>query len=159
MTYDEYKELSRKNTGLRKPKTNITSLAEYKALRADLELFEEKDIADELTVEDYIAWDRNFDLLMDRISEDDPEDPFFCEINQSLEMMSAVGWEWATVGTPSKEQFMDQIRYLYQNCLVEGKARTRISTGGITVEIDIIDHQVSVSFGNIDESEWDEPEY
>lgn len=133
------------------------SLAEYLAMRRKCAEYEESEnISDYLTEEDYRLFDQNFEnALHDALYKDNEFEKD--EVERSIEMMKSVNWTWAhgltsnrKPSTPTCEEFISTIRYCYESCFNSGSAHSFCGTGGISVEIDILDHFVKIQFSSID---------
>lgn len=139
---------------------SISTLSEYLELRRKCEEYEESgDVSQELTPEDYQLFDENFDMALQDILYSDEDFPRN-EVERTIEMMRAVKWTWAnleqgTSATPDRMEFIKAIRYCYESCFEGGHPRNSCSTGGITVEIDIVDHFVSIQFSSINATAYD----
>jgi hypothetical protein len=136
---------------------DIKTLDDYKALRRALDKFESGGpYTDELTPDDYAAFDNNFKHTIEQITYTN-ESSTKSDVDISIEMMNAINWTWAGANnnTPDNTEFIDCIRYLYERCLESGSLRASWATGGITVKTDIMDHKVEVFFGNIDVDAYD----
>lgn len=139
---------------------SISTLSEYLELRRKCEEYERSgNVSQELIPEDYQLFDENFDMALQDIlysDEDFPRD----EVERTIEMMRAVDWTWVnlkqgTSATPDRIEFIKAIRYCYESCFEGGHPRNSCSTGGITVEIDIVDHFVSIQFSSINATAYD----
>ena len=138
----------------------ISSLDEYIKMRRLCEKYEEfENISDQLTAADYKKFDRNFDMaLHDALYKD--EDFVKDEIDRTIQMMKAINWTWIDAeknkcATPNHAKFIELIRYCYESCFRDGRPRQTVSTGGVTVEIDIVDHLVKIQFSSIDVFAYD----
>lgn len=138
----------------------ISSLDEYIKMRRICETYEEfENISDQLTAADYEKFDKNFDkALQDALYTD--EDFVKDEVDRTIEMMKAINWTWIDVEkskciTPDHAKFIELIRYCYESCFRDGRPRQTVSTGGVTVEIDIVDHLVKIQFSSIDVFAYD----
>lgn len=142
------------------------TLSEYLAARHRCIAYEnEVNISSELTEEDYKLFDRNFENAMADILYTDDENPHD-ELDRVLNMMNAVSWTWVNhtnknmkapfASVPNRERFLGLIRYCYECCLNSNSAKASISTGGITVQTDILDHYVSIQFNAIDTEAFDD---
>jgi hypothetical protein len=151
MTRKEY--LEQKNKAAETPAistevdTNIDGLGKYLDTRRSLENFEtHMNIADELTSEDYLKFDMNFDTAIESLKYED--DCMKSAIERSIAMMDADGWKWCN-HNPTAEEFENKIRSLYEEAVSSGYAVRSVETGGIAVKTDIYDHTVNISFGPI----------
>ena len=140
--------------------TSISTLSEYLELRRKCEEYERSgNVSQELIPEDYQLFDENFDMALQDILYSDEDFPRN-EVERTIEMMRAVKWTWAnleqgTSATPDRMEFIKAIRYCYESCFEGGHPRNSCSTGGITVEIDIVDHLVSIQFSSINAIAYD----
>jgi len=143
----------------------ISSLEEYIDTRKQCELFEQQNITPYLTEEDYKAFDHNFDRCLESLQFRDMADdlkPEQNEIEKVQDMMELTGWKWAHSGenneaaVPSNEQIVECIMYCYEKCFDTGHARGACATGGVAVEIDIVDHTVSVRFEHFEATSYDD---
>ena len=132
------------------------NLNEYLIVRRKCDEYEQNtNITDQLNPIDYELFDRNFEKCLDQIKYHEEDGPA-SDVDKAIEMMEAVGWKWAhcltgkELHTPTREEFIEAIKYCYERALESGKARGGCSTGGISVDTDILDHMVTVTFGNID---------
>ena len=139
---------------------SISTLSEYLELRRKCEEYERSgNVSQELIPEDYQLFDENFDMALQDILYSDEDFPRN-EVERTIEMMRAVDWTWAnlkqgTSATPDRMEFIKAIRYCYESCFEGGHPRNSCSTGGITVEIDIVDHLVSIQFSSINAIAYD----
>ena len=139
---------------------SISTLSEYLELRRKCEEYERSgNVSQELIPEDYQLFDENFDMALQDILYSDEDFPRN-EVERTIEMMRAVKWTWAnleqgTSATPDRMEFIKAIRYCYESCFEGGHPRNSCSTGGITVEIDIVDHFVSIQFSSINATAYD----
>ena len=137
---------------------SISTLSEYLELRRKCEEYERSgSVSQELTPEDYQLFDENFDRALQDVLYSDEDFPRN-EVERTIEMMRAVKWTWAnleqgTSATPDRMEFIQAIRYCYESCFEGGHPRN--SCSGITVEIDIVDHFVSVQFSSINATAYD----
>ena len=142
------------------------ALSDYLAARNMCIAYEnEVNISSELTEEDYMLFDRNFENAMADILYTDDENPHN-ELDRTLNMMNAVSWTWVNytnknmkapfASVPDRERFLGLIRYCYERCLNSNLAKASNSTGGITVQTDILDHYVSIQFNAIDVEAFDD---
>lgn len=137
---------------------DFVSLDEYLMARRKCERYENNDISQFLTKEDYEQFDKNFEkALVDILYTD--EDYCDDEIDKTIEMMEAVDWKWAKClsapKTPNHEEFLENIKYCYEHCLNSGAPKPSCSTGGITVKTDVLDHTVEITFSSIDAGAFD----
>lgn len=148
MKYSEFKNPDRPQDT--HSKLAFSCLQEYLAHRSACEEYERCDISDELSAEDYLKFEKNFERIMDSIASCSEEGEK-SQLEQVHEMMEEQGWEWATIGcTPTAAQIEDQFRNLFKHCMELGKARGYASTGGCTVETDIYHHSVHCSFNHVE---------
>jgi hypothetical protein len=138
----------------------ISSLNEYLDLRRKCAAYEEfENISDQLTAADYKMFDKNFDrALQDALYTD--EDFVEDAVDRTIRMMKSVNWIWANLtngksSTPDRNEFIQTIKHCYECCFEHGGPRGACSTGGITVEIDIVDHLVKIQFNSIDVFAYD----
>ena len=141
------------------------ALSDYLAARNMCIAYEnEVNISNELTEEDFELFDRNFENAMADILYTDDENPHD-ELDRVLNMMNAVSWTWVngtnknnvpSASVPDRERFIGLIRDCYEGCLNSNLAKASISTGGITVQTDIVDHYVSIQFNAIDTEAFDD---
>lgn len=125
-----------------------TTLHEYLLIHSRLEKFEEgHDTSLELTEDDYKAFDTNLEKIIESITYHDAD--LDSEVKQSVGMMEQTGWTWQN-HCPDEEEFVHCIRELYEHALDQNHCKAYASSGGITVELDIYDHSVKVTFGHID---------
>lgn len=139
----------------------FVSLDEYLAARRRCEQYEQDvKIHEFLTAEDYRSFDRNFERALDDLlyREDGPgfdND----EIDRTVKMMKAVKWTWVKMNcksdVPTRDEVLDTIKYCYEQCLETGCARWSCSTGGVSVETDIMDHMVVIKFCTMDACAFD----
>lgn len=143
----------------------LSPLEDYKQSRIKCEDFEQQEkITDFLTAKDYEAFDRNYEKALSEIlykEEDDPD----CqqnEVERTVEMMKATNWTWATLPlslrnneVPNPDEIIKHINNCYEYCLNSGYARSSCSSGGVSVETDIFDHTVHVSFNTFDAIAFD----
>lgn len=130
------------------------NLEEYLKIRESIEDFDSNTYIDKfLTAEDFEAFDRNFEKIMDSLQFKD-ESVTEDEIEVAIKMMKAHNWKWGD-HIPSYQEFVNNIKYCYEQALKSGHPRTGCGTGGVNVEIDIFDHSVKVTFGNIDAFAYD----
>lgn len=166
MTRKEYLESLKnrpttKSSGSCSKNHSFSTMDEYLEARRKCEAFEygvEKD--EYFTKEDYEAFDRNFKAAIETIMYKD-DDILRDDIEQTIHMMEAVDWRWAEGGrasTPGYNRFLDKIKYCYEMCLEGDSPKNSCSTGGITVETDILDHYVTIRFSSIDSSAFDTDE-
>lgn len=140
----------------------IRDLPEYLKIRKQCEEFEDRDITEFLTEEDYKAFDANFNKCLESLlykeqdNEDDKND-----IEGTHEMMKLTNWKWAYSGengesaVPSENQIIECIKHCYETSLEHGRARSGCSTGGVNVETDILGHSVRISFEQFEASCYD----
>jgi len=133
------------------------SMNEYLTMRRKCAEYEESEnITEYLTEEDYRLFDQNFEnALQDALYKDNDFEKN--EVERSIEMMKATNWTWAhgltsnrKPSTPDCKEFIDTIRYCYESCFNSGSAHGFCATGGVSVEIDILDHFVKIQFSSID---------
>lgn len=160
MTRQEY--LNQKTEEVVPVSGTINNLLEYLIIRKQCEEFEDRDITEFLTEEDYKAFDANFNKCLENLQykdsndEDDKND-----IEKTHEMMKLTNWKWAHSGengeaaVPSEKQIIECIRYCYERSLESGRARGGCSTGGVNVETDILGHSVHISFEQFEASSYD----
>lgn len=126
---------------------------EYLALRKELEQYQwTENISGQLTEEDYKAFDRNFDIVMDTLTYREKPSDADC-IDEARAAMEALGQPWfhSNFFYPTNEEFIDTIRTMYKGCLEQGTAKARVEGGGLVVATDILDHKVLVQFGTFNE--------
>lgn len=147
MNYSEFKNPNRPQDT--HPKLAFSCLQEYLAHRSACEEYECCEIVDELSAEDYLKFEKNFERIMSCITSSEEGEK--SQLEQVHEMMEERGWEWATIeDTPTVGQIENQFRDLFKHCMELGKARAYASTGGCTVETDIYNHSVQCSFNHIE---------
>lgn len=128
----------------------IHSNADYiRALEA-IDEYVYGDVFEEYTEEDFVAFDRNFDWMVGRLTGDLDEDGL-SEVDRTVAWMRENGWRWLDeIVTP--RMFMDTVRSLYETCVSSGKPRYSASTGGIDVSTDLYRHSIEMVFGTVLES-------
>lgn len=163
MTRQEY--LNQKTEEVTPVSGTINNLLEYLIIRKQCEEFEDRDITEFLTEDDYEAFDVNFNKCLESLQSKDVTDEIKLEqsdIEKVHEMMKLTGWKWAGIGEncksaiPSVEQIIGCIKYCYEESLKSGHARGGCSTGGVNVETDILGHSVRIAFEQFEISQYDE---
>ena len=160
MTRQEY--LNQKTDEVTPASNGINNLLEYLIIRKQCEEFENRDITEFLNEEDYKAFDANFNKCLESLlykeqgNEDDKTD-----IEGAHEMMKLTNWKWAYSGehgeaaVPSENQIIECIKHCYETSLEHGRARSGCSTGGVSVETDILGHSVRIAFEQFEASCYD----
>ena len=151
MTRQEYS--NQKTVNVVPVSGTIKDLSEYLDIRKQCEEFEDRDITEFLTEDDYKAFDANFNKCLEGLQFKDVTDELErSDIEEVHEMMNLTGWKWAGSGEngesaiPSEKQIIECIRYCYEKSLEQGRARSGCGTGGVNVETDILGHSVYITF-------------
>lgn len=160
MTRQEY--LNQKTEDVAPVSGTIKNLSEYLEIRKQCEEFEDMDITEFLTEDDYKAFDVNFNKCLESLQYKDPDDEDDkSDIEEVREMMELTDWKWAYSGeggksaVPSEEQIIECIRCCYEQSLKSGHARGGCGTGGVNVETDILGHSVHITFEHFEISQDD----
>ena len=157
MTRKEYLEQKNCRPAAPVPETEpfqINSIDDYKKARKVLDEYEMQSIT--LTAEDFEAFDRNFETCIEDMTHTEDGDNEMSDVDNSILAMCATSWEWATssvkgtdMRTPNADEFINCIRNLYEHLLEDPQPRMRACSAGFTIDLDIVDHMVSITWGYI----------
>ena len=156
MTRKEY--LEQKNYRPATPTTEaepfqINSLNDYKKARKVLDEYEMQSI--NLTAADFEAFDRNFEACIEDMTYTEADIHEVSDVNRAIIAMRATDWQWATSvkntdrHTPNADEFIQCARNLYEHLLEDPHPRMRVASAGFTIDLDIVDHIVSITWGHI----------
>ena len=161
MKYSEFKQ-QQMDTFHRKPAVNescqISTLENYLYWRNQCEMFEDKDISESLTADDYKAFEANLQKIIDnfhwKCEEGAIEESQFEQVERH---MQATDWTWGSTAlngrkpkSPTPADMELCIRDLFYHCLESGFAQAYSATGGFYVSTDIYSHKVEVKFDVIE---------
>ena len=157
MKYSEFKQ-QQKNIVRPEPEVNescqIPTLENYLYWRNQCEMFENEDISESLTADDYKAFEANLQKIIDNFNwkcEEEAVDE--TQFEQVERHMQATDWTWGGIAlngkkpiSPTPEDMEKCIRDLFYHCLESGLPQASSATGGFYVSTDIYNHKVEVKF-------------
>jgi hypothetical protein len=163
MKYSEYKNNIKVPAAEAKTERNckINSLEEYIALRRRTEEYTCcTDVSEELTADDYSAFEKNLQKIMDMWDWTDPENGIEKSHWEKIHKhMDTVVWTWGGKrSVPTVDDLKHCVVHLFESCINSGYPKAMSSTGGFTVCTDIIEHQVRVIFSVEDDATGDDCE-
>ncbi len=139
----------------------INSLEDYKKARKALEDYEMVPIT--LEAADFEAFDRNFEACIEDMTYTETDAHEVNDVDQAISMMRATDWQWATSSVkpygmriPNANEFIQCVRDLYEHLLENPHPRMRVVSAGFTINLDIIDHTVSIMWGHIGIDHFDD---